>query len=148
MLLLCFFYCGIPFRSLSHGVVSLVLPSRCCSYFSSALIVCHGDNLPLSPGKAAQLCAAYIVSEFSQLRFVFLFFLLEQVLQQVFHHRIFLYISLSLSVVFCFSKVFLECITFHLLTAKSTEHSLCSFSLRQLFSFRCQVFLLERQRQR
>lgn len=73
--------------------------------------------------------------------------LLQQVLQQVFHHHIF-YSSPYLSLVFSFSKVFLECITFHLLTAKSTEHSLCSFSLRQLFSFRCQVFLLERNRQR
>lgn len=27
-----------------------------------------------------------------------------------------------------------------------TKHSLSSFSLRQLFSFRCQVFLLERKR--
>lgn len=29
-----------------------------------------------------------------------------------------------------------------------TKHSLSSFSLRQLFSFRCQVFLLERERER
>lgn len=55
-----------PFR---YGVVSLVL-GTCGCYFFSALIVCHGDNLPLSQGKAAQLCAAYIVSEFSPLRFV------------------------------------------------------------------------------